>query len=84
MAGMVYAPRTPESIRTLLAYFAFAIALTYAAWRLDVPLRGMNTKKDGPLSKSAKWVIAIATVGLFLILAFFNAAQRRQLGLPVF
>ena len=93
---MVAPPRTPESIRELLAMFGFAIALTFASWRFNWHLRGMAGKEDGPvvnrrrrppsgpLSKSTLWIIALSTLGIFLFLAFICGVQRKQMGLPVF
>jgi hypothetical protein len=83
MACVTYALRTPESIRVLLAEFGFAILFTYAWWRSGLPMRGIS-RKDGPLPKAAKWIIALFTLGFFLLLATISAVQRRQMGLPVF
>jgi hypothetical protein len=44
----------------------------------------MPAREDGPLSKSTKWIIALATLGFFLFLAFICGEQRKQMGLPVF
>ena len=81
---MINPPRTPESIRVLLLEFGIAIAFTYVAWRFNWRLRGLPAREDGPLSKSTKWIIALATLGIFLIFAFICAEQRKQMGLPAF
>jgi hypothetical protein len=80
---MAHAAHTPESLRALIAEFAVAMVFTYVSWRSGLPLRGMS-RKDGPLPKSAKWVIAVFFLALFFLLAFLNAAQRKQMGLPLF
>jgi hypothetical protein len=53
-------------------------------WRAGVPLRGMSTKKDGPLSKRDIWAIAIGTLLVYLFLATVTAFERRDAGLPIF
>jgi|HubBroStandDraft_1064217.scaffolds.fasta_scaffold1481128_1 hypothetical protein len=80
---MAHAPHTPESLRALIVEFAVAMIFTYVWWRSGLPMRGIS-RKDGPLPKPAKWAIAVFSLALFLLLAFLVAAQRKQMGLPVF
>ena len=81
---MINPPRTPESIRELLIEFGITIAFTYVAWRFNWRLRGLPARDDGPLSKSAKWIIALTTLGIFLFLAIICGEQRKQMGLSAF
>jgi hypothetical protein len=84
MAGIVYPPRTPESIRALLAEFGIVILFTYVGWRFNWHLRGMPGREDGPLPKSTWLIVALSMLGIFLFLAFICGAQRKQMGLSIF
>jgi len=81
---MLAAPRTPESLRALLIDFGIAIAFTYMAWRFNWRLRGMPGREDGPLPASAKWILVVASLAMFISLAFITVVERRRFGLPVF
>jgi hypothetical protein len=82
MAGMIGYQREPDSLRVLLTEFGFAIVFTYAWWRSGLPMRGVS-RKDGPLSTGAKWIIVLFTLGFFLLLATIDAIQNKQLGRPI-
>jgi hypothetical protein len=80
---MAFAPHTPQSLRALMVQFALAITITCGWWRLGLPIRGIS-RKDGPLPNAAKWVVAVFLLALFHLLAFVDATQRKQMGLPIF
>lgn len=50
---------------------------------MGLPIRGIS-RKDGPLPNAAKWVVAVFLLAPFLSLAFVDATQRKQMGLPIF
>jgi hypothetical protein len=84
MAGMVYLLRTPASIGVLAVEFGVAIVFTSVAWRLGLPIRGISRGKNGPMSKTDLWMIALVTLTIFLLLAASTAGDRKQMGLPIF
>jgi hypothetical protein len=83
MAGMLPTQRAPESLTALIVEFAVAAVFTSLLWMLNVPIRGVR-REDGPLSKSAIFVLVFLGLAIFLVLAAITAADRRNAGLPVF